>query len=144
MKLQQILEQQSSKVFVTNIEEDTVENEDFRRVLFTTPHSQLVLMAIRPGDDIGKEVHDNLDQFIRIDKGQGKLVTNAEEHQLNDGSAMVIPAGTEHNVINTSDDQDLKLYTVYTPPQHEKDVVHKTKEQAKQDDEHFTGQTDLE
>ncbi|MDY6868371.1 MAG: cupin domain-containing protein [Chloroflexota bacterium] len=112
-----------------NIEKKTEENEFFREVLYTGPHSQLVVMSIGVGEDIGLETHDDIDQFIRIEGGTGKAVLD-DEYELKDGSAVVIPAGTKHNVINTSPDKALKLYTVYTPPEHPDGVVHKTKAEA--------------
>lgn len=116
--------------YVTNIEKKTLENEYFRQVLFTGPHSQLVVMTIKPGQDIGMETHADVDQFIRIESGTGKAVLNGAEHVLEDDFALVIPAGTEHNIINTSSDKPLKLYTVYTPPEHPDGTVHKTKAEA--------------
>ncbi|MBN2471104.1 MAG: cupin domain-containing protein [Anaerolineae bacterium] len=113
-----------------NIEEATLENENFRKVLFTGPKSQLVLMALQPGEDIGKETHPDIDQFIRVEAGEGVAVIDGEEYALEDGSAIVIPAGAEHNVTNTSDDEVLKLYTIYTPPEHEDGAVHPTKDDA--------------
>ncbi len=115
-----------------NIEEATLKNEYFRQVLFTGPKSQLVLMALRPGEDIGKETHPDTDQFIRVEAGEGKAVIGGQEFSLHDGSAVVIPAGSEHNVINTSNSQMFKLYTVYTPPEHPHGTIHRTKA----DDEH--------
>ena len=114
----------------TNIEHATIENEFFRKVLFTGPHSQLVLMALRPGEDIGQEIHPDTDQFIRIEAGQGRAIIGGQNYDLKDGSAIVIPAGAEHNVINTSHDSMLKLYTVYTPPEHPDGTVQKTKAEA--------------
>jgi mannose-6-phosphate isomerase-like protein (cupin superfamily) len=114
----------------TNIERATIENEFFRKVLFTGPHSQLVLMALRPGEDIGQETHPATDQFIRIESGQGRAIIGGQNYDLKDGSAIVIPAGAEHNVINTSQDSMLKLYTVYTPPEHPDGTVQKTKAEA--------------
>ena len=99
-------------------------------MLFTAPHSQLVLMALKPGEEIGVETHDDIDQFIRVESGQGKAVLNGKEYPLEDGSAVVIPAGTEHNVINTSSSESLKLYTIYSPPEHPDGIVHKTKAEA--------------
>ncbi|NLG72688.1 MAG: cupin domain-containing protein [Chloroflexi bacterium] len=116
--------------FHTNIEQKSLENEYFRVVLFTAPHSQLVLMALKPGEEIGVETHDDIDQFIRVESGQGKAVLNGKEYPLEDGSAVVIPAGTEHNVINTSSSESLKLYTIYSPPEHPDGIVHKTKAEA--------------
>jgi mannose-6-phosphate isomerase-like protein (cupin superfamily) len=113
-----------------NIEQATQENEFFRRVLFTGPHSQLVLMALRPGEDIGQETHPDTDQFIRIEAGQGRAIIGGQNYDLKDGSAIVIPAGAEHNVTNTSPDSMLKLYTVYTPPEHPDGTVQKTKTEA--------------
>ena len=116
--------------YVTDIEYKTLQNENFREVLFTGPLSQLVVMALKPGEEIGLETHGDVDQFIRIEAGEGKAVLNGEEHDLADGSAIVIPAGVEHNVINTSHTEMLKLYTVYTPPEHPDKTIHRTKEEA--------------
>ncbi|MCZ7543014.1 MAG: cupin domain-containing protein [Anaerolineae bacterium] len=113
-----------------NIEEATLENEYFRRVLFTGPLSQLVLMALRPGEDIGQETHPDIDQFIRVEAGEGLAVIDGEEIALQDGSAIVIPAGSEHNVTNVSRTEMLKLYTIYTPPEHPDGALHRTKEDA--------------
>jgi len=120
--------------YVGNIEELTLANDNFRQVLFTGPHSQLVLMSLNPNEDIGPEVHANVDQFFRVEKGEGKVVMNGEEQLIKDGSAIVVPAGTEHNIINTSADLPLKLYTIYTPPQHKDGVIHKTKTEAEADE----------
>jgi mannose-6-phosphate isomerase-like protein (cupin superfamily) len=128
------------KGYVINIEEATKENENFRKVLYTAKNSQLVVMAIHPGGDIGDEVHE-LDQFIRIEEGKGKAVLNDVEHTIEDDWAVVIPAGTKHNIINSSNDKVMKLYTVYSPPEHRDGVVHTTKEDALADDEHFDGNT---
>lgn len=119
--------------FVGNIEELTRANSNFRQVIFTGQHAQLVLMSLNPGEDIGVEVHAYTDQFFRVDQGEGKIVMNGEEHLISDGSAMLVPAGTEHNVINTSPDSPLKLYTVYSPPHHKDGVVHQTKQIAETD-----------
>lgn len=116
--------------YVTNIEQRSLENDNFREVLFTGPLSQLVLMSLKPGEDIGKETHENVDQFIRVEAGQGTAILNGEQHDLADGSAVVIPAGTEHNVINNSKSASLKLYTVYSPPNHPDGTIHKTKAEA--------------
>lgn len=116
--------------FVTNIEEDTLANDNFRKVVFTAPHSQLVLMTLKGGEEIGSEVHPNVDQFFRFEEGVGKIIIAGEEHEVKDGFAAVVPAGTEHNVINTSDSKTLKLYTIYSPAQHRDGVVHQTKEEA--------------
>ncbi len=116
--------------YVTNIERDTLANEDFRRVLFTGPNIQLVLMTLRPGEEIGLEIHDGHDQFIRVEAGAGLALLNGKRNALADGSAVVIPAGVEHNVINTSADAPLRLYTLYSPPEHPKGTVHRTKRDA--------------
>src|SRR3989344_296291 len=125
---------------VTNIEKDTVENNNFRKVVYTAPNSQLVLMSLKPGEDIGSEVHQ-LDQFLRVEKGTGKTVLNGAEYPIEDGSAIVVPAGTEHNIINTGE-TEMKLYTVYSPPNHRDGVTHRTKEEAVADEEErFDGKT---
>jgi len=129
------------KGFVINIEEATKENDNFRRVLYTAKHSQLVLMSLKPGEEIGEEVHNNLDQFFRFEEGEGKVVIEGEEFQIKDGFAVVIPAGTKHNIINTSSEMPLKLYTIYSPPNHQDGTIHKTKEEAESSEEHFDGLT---
>lgn len=113
--------------YVTNIERDTLDNEDYRRVLFTGTHLQLVLMTLQPGEEIGLETHEEHDQFIRVEAGTGIVVLNGKEHPLEDGSAVVIPASVEHNVVNTSADSPLRLYTLYSPPEHPDGTVHRTK-----------------
>lgn len=114
----------------TDIEKKSLENEYFREVLFTGPLSQLVVMALKPGENIGLETHSGTDQFFRVEAGEGKAVLDGEEYKLQVGSAIVIPAGTEHNVINTSSTEALKLYTIYSPPQHPDGTIHKTKAEA--------------
>ena len=116
--------------YVTNIEEDTIANEDFRRVVFTGPNTQLVLMTVRPGEDIGLETHDGHDQFLRIEAGHGYVQLDGKRTDIEDGSAVVIPAGVEHNVVNTSDDESLRLYTLYSPPEHPDGTVHHTTREA--------------
>jgi len=114
-----------------NIEKDTEKNKYFRKVLFTGPHLQLVVMCLQGGEEIGNEIHETVDQFFRIEEGEAKFVLNdKEEHVLGNGGAAVVPAGTWHNVINTSKNKPLKLYTVYTPPQHADGTIHKTKAEA--------------
>lgn len=120
--------------YVGKIEELTLQNDYFRQVLFTAPFSQLVLMSLLPNEEIGSETHDNVDQFFRIEKGEGKVILNGEEHQVSDGFAIVVPAGTEHNVINASQTEKLKLYTIYSPPNHKDGIIHKTKEEALADE----------
>ncbi len=129
------------KGFVTNIEAVTLENEDFRRVLYTAERSQLVVMSLPARTNIGEEVHNDVDQFIRIEEGEGQSILDGVERELTDGSVIIIPAGVRHNIINTSKSDTLKLYTLYSPPHHEDAVVHKTKADAMKDDEHFEGET---
>lgn len=119
--------------FVTNIEEATEKNENFRQVLFTAPHSQLVLMTLQPGEEIGMEVHPEVDQFFRFEEGEGKVIIGGEETAIKDGFAAVVPAGSEHNIVNTSTTEALKLYTIYSPPQHPDGTIHKTKAEAESD-----------
>lgn len=121
--------------YLDNIEKRTLENTNFRRVLYTGQHAQLVVMSLQPSEDIGMEVHEIVDQFIRVEAGQGKLLLNGEEHQVGDGDAFVVPAGAQHNVINTSSDKPLKLYTIYSPPHHKDGVIHATKADAAADKE---------
>jgi mannose-6-phosphate isomerase-like protein (cupin superfamily) len=128
------------KGYVVDIEKATKENKNFRKVLYTAKNSQLVVMSLRSGEEIGEEVHE-LDQFIRIEKGKGKAVLDNVEHKIEDDYAVVIPAGARHNIINTSKDKEMKLYTIYSPPEHRDGVVHKTKDDAIADDEHFDGKT---
>jgi mannose-6-phosphate isomerase-like protein (cupin superfamily) len=125
------------KGYIANIERDTLENTDYRRVLYTGKNSQLVLMSIEPGDEIGEETH-HLDQFIRIEAGKARLLLDDVEHDVEDDWAFVIPAGTKHNVINTGD-TPLKLYSIYSPPEHKDGVVQATK--ADEKEEHFDGVT---
>lgn len=116
--------------YSVDIERATLENDDFRRVLYTAPHSQVVVMSIEPGGEIGMERHDTGDQFIRVEEGEGEAILDGERHELGDGTALVIPSGTEHNVINTSRSDPLRLYTVYSPAQHPDGTVHRTKAEA--------------
>lgn len=129
------------KGFVTNIEAATLQNEHFRQVLYTAERSQLVVMCIPVGEDIGEEVHKDTDQFIRIEQGEGQSILDGVERELTDGSVVVIPAGVRHNIKNTSESVALKLYTLYSPPHHEDGTIHATKADADKDDEHFTGET---
>jgi mannose-6-phosphate isomerase-like protein (cupin superfamily) len=115
--------------FSINIEEKTLSNDYFREVLYTTQRSQLVVMTLQAGEEIGAEKHEGHDQFIRVEAGQGKAILDGEEHALEDGVAVVIPAGTQHNVINTGD-EPLRLYTLYTPPEHPDGIIHKDKAEA--------------
>lgn len=127
----------SMKGFITNLEQATLDNSDYRRVLYTTKKSQLVLMNVRPSEEIGEEVHE-LDQFIRFEAGEGKVILDGVEHMVKADDAVVIPEGTRHNVINTGT-TELKLYTVYTPPEHLHTTVQPTKADEKED--HFDGVT---
>lgn len=121
--------------YLINIEEKTLQNENFREVLYTAQHSQLVLMSLNPQEEIGMEIHEIVDQFIRVEQGIGKAILNGEEHELSDGVAVVVPAGTKHNIINTSSDKKMKLYTVYSPAHHKDGTIHKTKAEADADKE---------
>ena len=125
------------KGFVTDIEKDTTDNKYFRKVLYTGKTSQLVLMSLKPNEDIGVETHKDIDQFFRIDDGSGKVVINGVEHPIKNGSAFIIPQGAEHNVI--AGEKGLKIYSIYSPPNHKDGTIHKTKEDAKE--EHFDGKT---
>ena len=125
--------------FITNIEKLALENDNFRKVLYTDKNSQLVLMSLLPGEEIGEEVHD-VDQFLRIEKGVGRAVMNDIPQDIFDGSAIVVPVGVKHNIINTGSEA-MKLYTLYTPPHHRDGVVHATKVEAEADEEHFDGVT---
>jgi mannose-6-phosphate isomerase-like protein (cupin superfamily) len=124
--------------YVDGIEKITEENNNFRQVLFTGQHQQLVVMALIPNEEIGMEVHETTDQFFRIEKGQGKVVMNSEEKEIKEGDAIIVPAGTQHNVINTSSTESLRLYTIYSPPHHKDGITHKTKAEALADkDDHL-------
>jgi mannose-6-phosphate isomerase-like protein (cupin superfamily) len=119
--------------FVGDIDKLTIENTNFRKVVYTGQHAQLVLMSLLPGEEIGLEVHETTDQFIRVEQGEGRVVMNGEEQSIKEGGAIVVPAGTKHNVINVSTTNPLKLYTVYSPPHHKDQIVHKTKADAESD-----------
>jgi mannose-6-phosphate isomerase-like protein (cupin superfamily) len=129
------------KGYVINIEKATLENKNFRQVLYTSKHSQLVLMTLRPREEIGMEVHPDNDQFFRFEKGQGKCVIDGNEYDLKDGVAVVVPSGSQHNIINTSDKEELKLYTIYSPAHHKDKVVRATKAEAEADSPEFDGVT---
>jgi len=121
-----------------NIEKVTLANDFFRNVVYTAKNCQLVVMALKPHEEIGQEIHD-VDQFFKFEKGQGKVVIDGNEYEVEDGDAVIVPAGSVHNVINTSLDEDLKLYTLYCPPHHKDGVVHKDKKEAESNDEEFDG-----
>jgi mannose-6-phosphate isomerase-like protein (cupin superfamily) len=124
--------------YVGNIKQLTLENESFRKVLYTAQYSQLTVMHLQSAEDIGEEVHD-VDQFLRIEKGAGRAVLNGVENKLTDGSVVIVPAGVKHNIINDSTTEPMKLYTLYCPPHHRDGVMHKTKKEALADSEHFDG-----
>lgn len=127
------------KGYFDNLEQATLDNTDYRRVLYTATHCQLVLMSIAPSDAIGEEVHPGQDQFIRFEAGEGKVIIDGNEYVVGDGSAVIIPAGSVHNVLNTSTSESLKLYTVYSPPHHQEGTLHPTK--ADETEEDFDGVT---
>src|SRR6185436_7466017 len=121
--------------YTGNIEELTLANTNFRQVLWTGQHAQLVLMNLLPNEEIGLEIHAIVDQFIRVEKGTCKAIIDGVETELQDGSAIIIPAGTKHNVVNTSSTEELKIYTLYSPDHHKDGTVHKTKAEADKDTE---------
>lgn len=126
---------ENMKAYLIDIEKKTLQNEYFREVLYTAQHSQLVVMSLQPKEDIGEEVHEIVDQFIRIEAGEGKAIVDGKEHALMDGSAIIIPAGTKHNIINTSSEKKLKIYTLYSPAHHKDKTIHKSKKDALADTE---------
>jgi len=129
------------KGFYTNIEKSTLENNNYRKVLYTSKYSQLVLMSLKPKEEIGAEVHPDNDQFFRIEKGIGKCIIDGNEYELHDGAAIVVPAGAEHNVINSSDTEELKFYTIYSPAHHKDGIVRHTKQEAEANEAEFDGIT---
>jgi len=129
------------KGYKDNIEKLTLKNNNFREVLYTGKHSQLVLMSLKPKEEIGMEVHEDNDQFFRFEKGKGRVAIDGLEREVGDGDAVVVPAGARHNVVNISESESLKLYTIYSPPHHKDGVFHRTKEVAEKDNEHFDGKT---
>ena len=126
-----------------NIEKATLENSNFRKVLYTAKHCQLVLMNLKPREEIGMEVHKDNDQFFRFEQGQGKCLIEGNEYQVRNGSAIIIPAGAQHNIINTSSTEELKMYTIYSPPHHKDGIVRTTKQkaEAEKNKEEFDGIT---
>jgi len=126
---------------VVNLEKDTVKNTDFRCVLYTGKYSQLVLMNLKPMEEIGEETHEDVDQFFRFEKGQGKVTIDDVEHLVRDGDGVIVPAGARHNVVNVSKSIDLKLYTIYSPPEHQDGTIRHTKKDAITREEHFDGNT---
>ncbi len=127
--------------FKSNIEKDTVENDDFRKVLYTSHHLQLVLMSLKKGEEIGEEVHEDNDQFFRFESGSGKCTIDEHEYDVKDGDVLIVPAGARHNVINVDSSTELKMYTVYAPPHHKDGIVRGTKVEAEMKDEEFDGTT---
>ncbi|NYZ78629.1 cupin domain-containing protein [Candidatus Micrarchaeota archaeon] len=129
------------KGYATALEKETRKNSDFRRVLYTGKNSQLVLMSLKPMEEIGMEVHPHIDQFFRFEAGEGKVLIDGNEYHVKDGDGVIVPAGAKHNVINTSKTSELKLYTIYSPPEHQDKVVRKTKAEAIASPEEFDGRT---
>jgi len=130
----------NKKGFYSNIEKDVIENNNFRKVLYSGAYLQLVLMSLKPGEDIGLEVH-GVDQFFRFEKGEGKVIIADNEYNVTDGDAIVVPAGMFHNVVNTSKTEELKLYTIYAPPHHKDQIIRETKEEAEKNMQEFDGLT---
>jgi len=126
------------KGFDANLEKETLNNTDFRRVLYTGKNSQLVLMCLQPGEEIGEEVHEHIDQFFRFEKGEGSVVIDGVKHKVQDGSGAIVPAGARHNVINTGK-SELKLYTIYSPPEHVDKTIRHTKADAEAEPEEYDG-----
>ncbi len=129
------------KGFHTNIEKDTLENGNYRKVLYSAKHCQLVLMSLKPMEEIGMETHPDNDQFFRFEKGRGKCIIDGNEYELKDGDVIIVPAGARHNIVNTSDTEEMKLYTVYSPAHHKDGVVRATKEEAEANSPEFDGVT---
>lgn len=127
------------KGYKENIEKLTIENNNFRKVLYTSAHIQLVLMSLKPGEEIGLEIHTENDQFFRFEKGEGKVIINETEYMVADGDTVIVPSGSQHNIINTSDIEDLKLYTIYAPAHHKDGIIRLTKEDAVNNEADFDG-----
>ncbi len=129
------------KGYKDNIERLTIENESFRKVLYTGEKSQLVLMSLLPKEEIGSEVHEDNDQFFRFEKGRGKVIINEAEYEVSDGDAVIVPRGARHNVLNTSESESLKLYTIYSPAHHKDGIIRSTKNEAESNEAEFDGAT---
>jgi len=129
------------KGFNANIEKETLENNNFRKVLYSAKHCQLVLMSLAPKEEIGMEIHSDNDQFFRFEKGEGEVIIDGNRYQVSDGSAVIVPAGAEHNVVNTSETEALKLYTIYSPAHHKDGIVRTTRAEAMANEADFDGQT---
>ncbi len=136
-----VLYNKSMKGYKDNIEKLTLKNENFRKVLYTGKHSQLVLMTLLPGEEIGLEVHKENDQFFRFEKGVGQVIIDGNIYEVSDGDAVVVPAGAEHNVVNTSSTESLRLYTIYSPAHHKDGIVRETKKDAMENEAEFDGTT---
>ncbi len=129
----------AKKGYIVHLEKHTEKNSDFRRVLYTGKHSQLVLMSLRPGEEIGEEVHETIDQFFRFESGHGAVVIDGVRHLIHGGDGAIVPAGARHNVINVSEREELKLYTIYSPPEHIDRTVRRTKKEAEAEPEEYDG-----
>lgn len=129
------------KGYKSNIEKSTLENNNFREVLYTAHHLQLVLMSLKPGEEIGAEIHNNSDQFFRFEGGSGKSIINGNEYRVKDGDAVIVPAGAKHNIINTGRSKELKMYTIYAVPNHKDGIIRVTKKDAETNEEEFDGKT---
>ena len=127
------------KGFTTNIEKDTLANNNFRKVVYTGHHLQLVLMSIAPGEDIGEEIHNSNDQFFRFESGTGKCILDANVYPVKSGDVIIVPAGAKHNVVNTGKTEALKMYTIYGPPNHKDGITRETKKDAENLPEQFDG-----
>lgn len=132
---------QIKRGFKTKIEKTTLENTNFRKVLYTSKHLQLVIMSLLPGEDIGSEIHKETDQFFRFEQGHGKCIINENEYDIGNGDVVVIPAGAKHNIINVDPVTELKMYTIYAPPNHKDGIVRLTKKEAETSEEEFDGTT---
>lgn len=129
------------KGFKSNIEKDALKNTNFRKVLYTSKHLQVVLMSLKPGEEIGAEIHKTIDQFFRFEGGKGKCIIDGNEYNVENGDAVVVPAGSKHNVINTDTGKELKMYTIYTPPNHQDGIINRTKKDSEMNDVEFDGKT---
>ena len=129
------------KGFKSNIEKDALKNTNFRKVLYTSNHLQVVLMSLKPGEEIGAEIHKTIDQFFRFESGKGKCIIDGNEYNVENGDAIVVPAGSKHNVINTDTGKELKMYTIYTPPNHQDGIINRTKKDSEMNDVEFDGKT---
>ena len=129
------------KGFKSNIEKDALKNTNFRKVLYTSKHLQVVLMSLKPGEEIGAEIHKTIDQFFRFEGGKGKCIIDGNEYKVENGDAIVVPAGSKHNVINTDTVKELKMYTIYAPPNHQDGIINPTKNDAEINDVEFDGKT---